>query len=54
MLEALARQIELGVDPACVPVRRAEQLHRIGGEGGGTLEAAVRDPRVRRCPGARF
>ena len=46
VLEALARQIELGVDPACVAVRRAEQLHRIGGEAGGALEAAMRDPRV--------
>ena len=46
VLEAFARQIGLGVDPACVPIRRAEQLHRIGGEGGGAIEAAVRDPRV--------
>ena len=43
MLEALARQTDLGVDPARVPVPRAEQLHRIGGEGGGALEAAMRD-----------
>ena len=46
MLESLARQIEPGIDLAGVPIPRPEQLHRVGGEAGGTLEAAVRDPRV--------
>ena len=36
-----------GIDPAGVAVARPQQLHRVGGEAGGTLEAAVRDPGVR-------
>ena len=46
VLEPLARQIEPGIDLAGLPILRPEQLHGIGGEAGGTFEAAVRDPRV--------
>ena len=47
VLQAFARQTKFGIDPARIPIRWAEQLHRIGGEDDGTIEATVRDPRVR-------
>src|SRR4029453_18030304 len=46
VLKSLTRQINPWIDLACLPILRPEQLHRIGGKAGGTLEAAVRDPRV--------
>ena len=47
VLQAFVRQVAHGLDPAGVAVRRPEELHRIGGAGDRSLEAAVRDPRVR-------
>ena len=46
VLEPLARQLGPGIDLARVPVGRPQQLHRVRGETGGSLEAAVRDPRM--------
>ncbi len=46
MLEARAGQAGTCVDRAAVAVAGAEELHRVGGEGGGAVEAAVGDPRV--------
>ncbi len=46
VLEALVRQVERRVDAALVAVGGAEELHRVGGEAGGVVEAGVGDPRV--------
>ncbi len=46
VLAPLARQVEPGIDLALVPIVRSQQLHRVRGEPGGPLEAAVRDPGV--------
>ena len=44
VLEPAARQVERRIERAAVAIGRAEKLHRVGGESGRALAAAMRNP----------